>query len=458
VPGPVVTVAKFLGMRVLLLVVLLELLMQCAVFAAPFYQTSSLKDTVLAGHSETYADLLRRLMPDLRAEGSLYRASRVTHVRPLCADDEFSERPFSLQSVQHFALGDLRVVFCSGGGARSFLAAFRVSPSISLVDAVEIGQAGHIDLQAQVSRTLFTVSFWHDNSGESYDRTIVVGWVKERFKPVLSLPQGYGFVQSLGGAQVHSSISFKVAAVSPSHGEYPDLRITATSRVVCHPVQSEWNWQTGVLEHRVVTRTAVWDAGAYSDPFASRLSVLHLHGVVYGVCNGGLVICGDKVLRLRFNPNDRKRLNVDSLKCGTECDVRYMQDWDGDHLLSVTPSKKADRDVTAAVKLVGTFYQAMSGADYAAAYAHLSARWRRGESLDHFERSNANVEYPSVYEMTILRQAAGEMRLLALSREQWNRAVLAFRLVREDGAGWVIDEVRPTTVEELLRAYGEKVQ
>lgn len=442
--------AKFPGMRVLLLVVLLELLMQGAAFTAPFYQTSPLTDAVVKGHSETYADLLRCLMPDLRAEGSLYRASRVAHVRPLSPDDEVSNEPCSLQSVQHFALGDLRVVFFPARGG-AFLAAFRVSPSISLVDAVEISQAGHIDLAGRISRDIFTVSFWHDNSGESYDRTILVGWVQGRFKTVLSLPQGYGFVQTLGGAQVHSATSFEVGAVSSSRGEYPDLRITATSRVVCHPEESQWNWQTGVLEHRVVTKKAVWHAGAYSDPFASRLPVLSLHGVVYGIGNGRLIIGGARVLQLQFDLND-ERLKVKSLQCGMECDVRYVHDWDGDHLQSVTPSRRADPDVKAAMKLVGTFYQAMSQAEYEAAYAHLSARWRLGESLDHFKRSNADVEYPDACEVTMLRQAAGEMRLLARPHEQQEKGVLAFRLARE-GASWVIDEVRPAPVEEWLRAY-----
>lgn len=159
----------------------------CALWLAGFSpaRAAALDDAVPDGHGLTYFDLIKRVIPDLTWTGSGATGRDIlpfTHINgdDLKADpdsislDTVNVIPIADDSTRTILSFDLGRAEGSLTGAK-FLALFSLSPTVKLIDLVEVGEGRVVAVSVAKPaplgpRTpLILVHSWHDNSNQSYD-------------------------------------------------------------------------------------------------------------------------------------------------------------------------------------------------------------------------------------------------------------------------------------------------
>ena len=409
-----------------------------------------LRDKVVSGRAQTYADLLRVL------EGR--------RLRNLESVGEGAAVPSaaSVQGASCFWLPDgnrkLLVLLAEGGGF-GVLALYRFDGRFALMDAVDVTRGPHTSLSARPLLTIqrdhpaFRLSHWHDNSSESYDQTTVVGVVGGRLRALLQLPTAYGFAETFLPEVCKTAASYDLAVAPAGRHGYRDLTVRYQQKTVAHANSPDFDWNTGILDRRTLEQTATWNPRlqVYQRPVGQ---VRHASGVVESVSEGRseLRLGGLRLaypVGFKFAPRPPRP--------GEVWRFDYTRGWSGDELLEAHFQGRSEACVQAAVEVVRRYSRALHKGDYSAAYASFSHARRQRRSLDEFVRLSSDVDFAALDEwkhgFKVLFYSRGAVRLLALTGDarDGEEGCLCFTVVRQ-GSVWVLDRVEALPLGAWIRS------
>ncbi len=248
----------------------------------PAHQKPDWNDKILPGSPLTVLELTRKIIPDIKTDpgkAEKVTASDLSGVRLLDGVEETgmeldpdagAECEITDQDYILMKDGDdtFLVLFLGVDGTKVVTGLFKISPEVTLLDAVTIAQDMHADVEPEKVWTIhprhqaFVVHCWHDNSSESFDQYTFISIVDRKLRAVADLGGFEGFVTYMPARQrlCKTAISPKFQFVQSSSPGYLDLIVNAMALKACHRDSEEWSWKTGVVYQKSVRQLWRWDA------------------------------------------------------------------------------------------------------------------------------------------------------------------------------------------------------
>ena len=239
-------------------------------------------DKIVPGSQLTVLELAKQILPDINSNPN--KADKIT------ATDLSSIRwlegiqPTGMEldpnSTDECEITDPDYLWIKDGGYRHLvlllkvnleavvIGLFKVSPEVSLLDAVTVAQDMHVDVNREKvwaihsQREAFSVHCWHDNSSESFDTYTFVSVVDLKLRAVAGPIGSSGFATYSPASQrlCKTSATPKFQFVSSQGRGYFDLIENEITLKVCHRDSEEWSWKTGVVYRKSVRRLWRWSA------------------------------------------------------------------------------------------------------------------------------------------------------------------------------------------------------
>jgi hypothetical protein len=248
----------------------------------PSHEKPDWADKIVPGSPLTILDLARKIMPDIKSDSG--KADKIIardlsavrlvdgveetgmELDPASTDErEISEPDFLWMKEGAEKLLVLPLKVDSEGAV---IGLFKVSPQVSLLDAITIAQDMHVsvdleklwDIHAQ--HQAFSVQCWHDNSSESFDSYTFISIVDHKFRAIAGPVTYSGFSSYSASRQrlCKTAMTPKFQFVRSAGGAYFDLIAIETTIKACHRDSEEWSWKTGVVSQQSVRRVWRWNA------------------------------------------------------------------------------------------------------------------------------------------------------------------------------------------------------
>jgi hypothetical protein len=242
-------------------------------------------DTIIPGSPVTVQDLAEKVIPDIKIdENKSYKVvgKDLSRIRLLDGVEETGmELDLESDDEREFTGADylwmiergekLLVLILSVDIDRPVIALLKITPQITLLDAVTVAQDAHVSVDAEQVWTIhpqhqaFVVECWHDNSSESYDNYTFISIVNRKLRAVAGpiVSSGFATYSSARERICKTSMTPKFRFVRSPGGGYSgyfDLIDSETTLKVCHRNSEEWSWKTGVVYQKTVRRVLRWGA------------------------------------------------------------------------------------------------------------------------------------------------------------------------------------------------------
>lgn len=238
------------------------------------------EDHIVPGSQLTVLELARRIIPDIKSDPDKpdkITASDLSGIRLVDGVEETSMEP-DLVSNDEREITAPDYSWVKDGGDRLLvlllkvnvegvvIGLFKVTPQVTLLDAVTIAQDVHVDVELDKlwaihpQHQAFIVQCWHDNSSESYDNYTFISIVNRKLRAVAGpiVSSGVATYSEARERLCKTSMTPKFQFVrSPGRG-YFDLAVTETTLKVCHRESEEWSWKTGIVSRKSVRRVWRW--------------------------------------------------------------------------------------------------------------------------------------------------------------------------------------------------------
>jgi hypothetical protein len=162
----------------------------------------------------------------------------------------------------------LLVLILSVDIERPVIALFRVTPEITLLDAVTMAQDAHVTVETKKVWTIhpqhqaFVAQCWHDNSSESYDSYTFISVSNKKLRAIAGplISMGSTSYSSARGRVCKTSMTPTFQFNRSQPGGYFDLIETDETLKVCHRDSEEWSWKTGIVLKRTARVTYGWNS------------------------------------------------------------------------------------------------------------------------------------------------------------------------------------------------------
>ena len=263
------------------------LLFQCAI-ALPVqtkttaHEKPDWEDTIVPGSRLNVLDMARLIMPGIKSDPNKpdkVTASDLSGIRLVDGVEETgmeldmdSGDEHEISEPDYFWMKDsgdrLLVLVLKVDVEGNVIGLFKVSPNVTLLDAVTIAQDIHVSVELEKlwaihsQHEAFSVQCWHDNSSESFDNYTFISIVDRKLRAVAGPILSSGFVSYLAARQrlCKTAMTPKFQFVRSSERGYADLFVTEMTLKACHRDSEEWSWKTGIVYRKSVRRLWRWSA------------------------------------------------------------------------------------------------------------------------------------------------------------------------------------------------------
>jgi hypothetical protein len=239
-------------------------------------------DKIIPGSQLTVLELTRRIIPDIKSDPNKAErmiANDLSGIRLLDGVEETgmeldteSVDEHEIAETDYFWITDagakLLVLLFEVDGGKVGIGLFKISPEVSLLDAVTIAQDMHVNVdrdkvwEIRPGSQAFAVQCWHDNSSESFDAYTFISVVNRKLRAIANPGPYSGFAEYSAARQrlCKTSTTPKFQFVRSAAGGYFDLIVTEMALKVCHRESVEWSWKSGVVYRKSVRRLWRWSA------------------------------------------------------------------------------------------------------------------------------------------------------------------------------------------------------
>ncbi|HSE38800.1 MAG TPA: hypothetical protein VLG74_15980 [Blastocatellia bacterium] len=249
---------------------------------ATAHQKPDWGDQIVPSSRLTVLDLTRRLLPDIKQDSATadkITATDLSGIRLLDGVeatgmelDLESDDEHEITESDYFWLKDggnrFLVLLLTVDGEKIVVALFKISPAVTLLDAVTVAQDVHVDVNRErvwlihPRHQAFAAHSWHDNSSESFDQYTFISVVDGKLRAVATPGSFEGFTDYSPARQrvCKTALSPEFRFVRSTHREYFDLIVSEKTLKVCHRDSEKWSWNTGIIYKKSVRRLWHWSA------------------------------------------------------------------------------------------------------------------------------------------------------------------------------------------------------
>lgn len=245
------------------------------------HQKPNWEDKIIPGSQLTVLDLTRRLIPDIKNDGAGdgISGTDLSGIRLLDGveatgmeldPDSDDEREITESDCFWLRVAGNRflVLLLTVDGEKLVIGLFKISPAVSLLDAVTIAQDLHVDVNRDKvwlihpQHEAFAVHSWHDNSSESFDQYTFISVVDGKLRAIAAPASLQGFTDYSPARQrvCKTALSPQFRFVPSPHRVYFDLIVSEKTLKVCHRDSEKWSWNTGIVYTKSVRRLWQWSA------------------------------------------------------------------------------------------------------------------------------------------------------------------------------------------------------